>query len=468
MRIPRLSILILLFFAVSCANLPNQAGLVKPEFKARLLLYIHSESAYPPDIRFTVDSMALQNSGGKWTEVAIPPVDISSTELSGNQKFLAELPVEPGRYKAVRLRIAKATRRGFDLALPPGGKLLFPMDIELNMGDSSVISMVWDAGKTVGKGILFQPSIVVEQEPLSSRGLLIYVTNSGSNHITIIDRSLERVVGAITVGDGPKGMVLGPTGERVYILNTISSTVSIIDTSNHFVFDEIGIISGNEPVELAVYSDPDNISPGEGKIYIINRGSNDVSVVDISRRRLIQTIPVGLKPSAIAVDVNRREVYVTNEISNTLSIIDVTTNTVKNTIVVEDRPSGLVINEDSIYVFNEGSNRISVVSQILRKVVRTINVGSGPKRGILAFSERLFVTGASGNVLTFIDPSGAITRTISVKGFPLNLMADEERYRIYVTAYNSSMVYLIDPNTEKVLKGLHVGKNPYGIVMLEQ
>jgi YVTN family beta-propeller protein len=61
---------------------------------------------------------------------------------------------------------------------------------------------------------------------------------------------------------------------------------------------------------------PDQDSSIEGKLYIINTISNDVTVISTATKRILKTIAVGEKPSSIEADTTRREVYVTNEESN--------------------------------------------------------------------------------------------------------------------------------------------------------
>ncbi|GLW18607.1 hypothetical protein Stsp01_53500 [Streptomyces sp. NBRC 13847] len=60
-----------------------------------------------------------------------------------------------------------------------------------------------------------------------------------------------------------------------------------------------------------------------GKLYIANTGSNDVSVIDSSDNTVTTTVPAGTGPSAVAVAVAvapNGNVYVTNFASNDVSV----------------------------------------------------------------------------------------------------------------------------------------------------
>ncbi|MGA9140126.1 MAG: SdrD B-like domain-containing protein, partial [Methanocella sp.] len=59
-----------------------------------------------------------------------------------------------------------------------------------------------------------------------------YVTNAGSNSVSVIDTSTNTVVGSpIPVGGAPVDVAITPDGTRVYVTNQASASVSVIDTS---------------------------------------------------------------------------------------------------------------------------------------------------------------------------------------------------------------------------------------------
>jgi YVTN family beta-propeller protein len=56
---------------------------------------------------------------------------------------------------------------------------------------------------------------------------LVYVTNGGSNTVSVIDDTAT-VVATIPVGDGPYGVAINPTNGLVYVTNVSSNTVSVV------------------------------------------------------------------------------------------------------------------------------------------------------------------------------------------------------------------------------------------------
>jgi YVTN family beta-propeller protein len=61
-------------------------------------------------------------------------------------------------------------------------------------------------------------------------GRHIYVTNGGSDSVSVIDTATNRVTATILAGSRPFGVALTPDGRHAYVTNYGSSSVSVIDT----------------------------------------------------------------------------------------------------------------------------------------------------------------------------------------------------------------------------------------------
>ena len=59
---------------------------------------------------------------------------------------------------------------------------------------------------------------------------MLYVTNTGDDTVSVIDRLSNSVVSIVKVGRQPKGIVVNPEGTYVYVANFGSNSVSVIDT----------------------------------------------------------------------------------------------------------------------------------------------------------------------------------------------------------------------------------------------
>src|SRR3984893_1411856 len=99
-----------------------------------------------------------------------------------------------------------------------------------------------------------------------------YISNGGSNTVTVLDVVNMRQDRVIAVGSGPSGLAVNPRRNEVYVVNSGSGTVSVINA-------ETNTVAATIPVQRQPYSiDVD----AEGRrAYVANSGSNNVSVTDL-------------------------------------------------------------------------------------------------------------------------------------------------------------------------------------------
>jgi YVTN family beta-propeller protein len=140
-----------------------------------------------------------------------------------------------------------------------------------------------------------------------------------------------------------------PTPATAYVTNAGSNTVSVINTSTNSVMGSVAV--GPNPVSIAV-------SPSASAAYVTNAGSNSVSVIDTGALTLIKSLTVGGNPLSIVITPDGTQAYVANARSNSVSVINTATNTVTATIPVGFVPLKLAVTPDgtSVYVANSGAS----------------------------------------------------------------------------------------------------------------
>jgi uncharacterized protein (TIGR02145 family) len=104
-------------------------------------------------------------------------------------------------------------------------------------------------------------------------GATAYVTNSGSNSVSVIDMNTLSTISTISVGETPMKIDINPAGTRVYVTNFTSHTVSVIDITKTPAVVCKTINVGINPYGVAISSD--------GKyVYVANYTSENISVID--------------------------------------------------------------------------------------------------------------------------------------------------------------------------------------------
>jgi len=136
--------------------------------------------------------------------------------------------------------------------------------------------------------------------------------------------------------------------------------------------------------------------------YITNYTSNTVSVIDLSTRSVTHTIPVGVRPTGVAVTPDGSRVYVANYDSHTVSVISTETNTVIATIPVSGWSYGVAVTPDGshVYVADHHASNVSVISTATNTVVANISVFKPFQIAISPNGGTAYVTCADCNTLT--------------------------------------------------------------------
>ncbi|MGC2484373.1 MAG: beta-propeller fold lactonase family protein [Nitrososphaeraceae archaeon] len=198
----------------------------------------------------------------------------------------------------------------------------------------------------------------------------IYVTNMGSNTVSVINGTTNVVVNNITLETGGHGEGAGGTGffspagiaynsdnGNLYVTNRGSDTLTVINGTTNELVDGISL-NAIAPSGI-VYNAANNY------IYVTNMGSNTVSVINGTTNTVVANIPVGLGPNGIAYNQNNGDVYVANSVNDTISIVDGLENTVISTIPLgnNNNPNDISynINNDRLFVTNTNSSTVSVI-----------------------------------------------------------------------------------------------------------
>jgi YVTN family beta-propeller protein len=196
----------------------------------------------------------------------------------------------------------------------------------------------------------------------------VFITNSGSDSVSVIDAKTDRVIATIPVGANPHGIaaVINDGNNTLdsnlllkfpymYVANTDSNTVSVIDAKTNKVVATIPV--GANPHRLDLFM---------STVYVTNSGSDSVSVIDSKINKVVATIPVDPLPRGIAVD-GSGIAYTTNKEASSVSIIDSETNNVLTNIPVGRIPNDVIVASSpysfyKIYITNSGSNSVSIIA----------------------------------------------------------------------------------------------------------
>ena len=303
-------------------------------------------------------------------------------------------------------------------------------------------------------------------------GPIVYVTNSTSNFVTVVDIESGRVVRKIPVGVEPFGIAFSPDGSYAYVANAKSSTVSVIHTRRGLVTQEIRV-SGKLPVWLAVSQDG-------SYIYVTNEGTHDVSVLAVASSAEVHRIKVGHGPAGIVVSPDGRFAYVANEGSQNVSLIDLQREVELRKIQVGSVPQGVAISAagDRVYVANFGSDSVSIIDTTRNELISEISLRAGQTStealgpvgiAISADSKRIYTGNFKGGSVSVIDTlSRQVIRHIPVSPETLGVAVDLNKPGVYVASGLPGELCVIDPASLAITQKVQVEKGAFKLAVLPE
>jgi len=256
----------------------------------------------------------------------------------------------------------------------------------------------------------------------------------------------------------PAGVCPSPDGSRVYISNRLSDFVSILNPIDNSIIGTIGV--GWHPIFVKP-------SPDGNRLYVANTVGNSLSVINTATSSVIATVPVGTFPFGIAVLPDASRVYVANRASQDVTVINAVTNTVIATIPTGAAAIEIALNTDGsrLYVTAQNNSEIVVINTATNLVETTIPVGNGPTGMILNHAgNQLYVTNQSSNTLSVINvATNTVIATVPTTGsgaFGISISPDDSR--LYIGHYNSTYVVVMDAASYNIITSIPVAGNPTG------
>ncbi len=216
---------------------------------------------------------------------------------------------------------------------------------------------------------------------------------------------------------------------KIAVANRAAGTVSIIDAATDNVVRTLTLpntITAAEPMYV-VYKD--------NRIYVGDRGNNQVVVYDSYGYNLLTTIPTGQGVFHMWSAKNAQRLLVNNDIDNTVTVIDTNTLTVHNTLSLPTDLITLGFKPHDVFVTDNG--RVAFVS---------------------------LLDGQEGNdyvIKLSIDRNKELERQ-EVGGDPHLFISPNKRNQLYVISQDSSTVSILNKSNLSIRDQLNV-PNAHGV-----
>ena len=320
------------------------------------------------------------------------------------------------------------------LAVPPP-----PTGLVATAASSSEIDLAWAQVRDVLAVVATTPvqasPYTIGYDPALGE---LFVTDTGSDNVSVISDATNTVVATVPVGAEPRGVAYDSALGEVFVANWNAATVSVISAATDLVTHTI-------PVGL----NPDWVTydPARGYLYVLDQTSNNVAVISDATNTVVGYVGVGVNPWTAAYVPASCERYVTNSLSGNVSVISTATDTVVNTIATGGTPIGCTYDPaaSEVWFTDYTGDTVNAVDVGTNTVVATVPVGAHPFAALYDPHDGLvYVANTGSNNLSAVsDVTETVAATFLMGTSPIALVYDSGVGGVYVTNSGSDNVSLI-------------------------
>jgi YVTN family beta-propeller protein len=150
----------------------------------------------------------------------------------------------------------------------------------------------------------------------------LYVVTKESNSLYVADLLTHKVTGQFQLGAEGYTCILSPDNNTLYVSCWGCSKIELFDTQKQQFSGSISV--GSNPNDLC-------LTTNGSYLYVANSNDNSVSVIDVKKREVIETLnaalfpnsPSGSTTNSVALSENNKTLYIANADNNCLAVFNV-------------------------------------------------------------------------------------------------------------------------------------------------
>lgn len=284
----------------------------------------------------------------------------------------------------------------------------------------------------------------------------IYVSNFGSNNISVINEKLE-VEDKIYLGENMyvHHFCIDQKDERIYIPSGINGILYVVGIKDKSIIDSIAIGGNLSQV----------VMNGNEELYIANEDSNSIYIVDVKNNYPMGLICVDSMPHGIIIDEEQKKLYV--PCLDSLLVIDIISKSIVKNIKLNMAPWHLNINkeENIIYIVTKNGS----VILLDRFTFEMLNVFNGFKFPVEIslnyFKKEMYVTDFCNKSIEVLNyKTEEHIKSIDIDGRPLGMNISNDESKLFVSDVKNDIVRVFDTNSLELIKNIGVDKEPTTII----
>ena len=291
----------------------------------------------------------------------------------------------------------------------------------------------------------------------------VYVPNSASNTVDVIDPNTFQIIDHYAVGNTPQHVVPSYDLSTLYVNNNKGNSLTPIDPRT------------GKPGAAIPVDDPYNLyfTPDGTRAIVMAERNSRVEFRDPKTWALVRSVPIafsGVNHADFTPD--GKTMIASCEFSGWVVRIDIPSMTVTGQLKVGGMPVDVRSSPDGtvMFVANQGRNGVSVIDPVAMTETGFIPTGRGT-HGLYPSRDgtKMYATNRLGGSISVIDfATRAVVATWTIGGTPDMGGVSADGTKFWVTGRYSASVYVVDTTTGALLKRIPVGNGPHGLAVFPQ
>lgn len=295
----------------------------------------------------------------------------------------------------------------------------------------------------------------------------LLVVNKGSHTVSVVNPVLKQQVATVSVGKGPHELAVSDDGKYVYVANygvpDWGNTISVVD-----------VLARKElrKIELGALYRPHCIIYKKDKLYFTLEANRAVARYDLANNRVDWVAGTGQDGAhMLVVTPDEKKIFLANRVSNTVTIVE--TGKMPGNILqmtVGKAPEGIDISPDGqqVWIGNTGDGSIDILDVAQDRKIKNIVVGKSPIR--IRFTpdgKRVIVSdNAAGEVIIMNAATQTIIKRLETKDAPMGITITADGKMAFIAHGAADYISLLDMDKLIFAGSITVGKNPDGMVWI--
>jgi|GEM_PF-1267583 len=162
----------------------------------------------------------------------------------------------------------------------------------------------------------------------------LFISNSGSDMLQILNPVKNKNEKDVRIPGGCSELLLSPDQMRIYIANTKWDGITVFDPDTKSITEEIQNTGFKKVSEMKFLT-------GEDELYMLDSEGFSLIIFDLKEKKVKSTVKVGKNPVDMAYDGKDR-IWVANKGSHNISIVNISIGYTEATLSVGRNPSSIL------------------------------------------------------------------------------------------------------------------------------